>query len=42
MHKGLTRVVLSNMSAISIVTSYGEDMQYDKHKLGERHIHFNW
>jgi hypothetical protein len=41
-HKRLTRAVLSHMSAVSIVTSYEQDMKYDKHKRKGRHTYFIW
>jgi hypothetical protein len=38
-HNRVTRAVISRMSAVVIVTSYKENLEYDKHKRrGKAHI----
>lgn len=41
-NKRLTYAVLSHMSAVSIVTSYAEDLEYNKHKRSGSHTYFSW
>ena len=41
-NKRPTYAVLSHMSAVSIVTSYEEHLEYNKHKRRGSHTYFNW